>query len=149
MLGLSVRKATKKDAQDIWEVNKGSILGVTDFLYQQSDKQAWMLTDIEEVNDLIKSERHYTLVATLFGKIVGYGATKNNQLKMLYVYPEYQHRGIASQILKQLEKTLNKPIFKVSKNSVAFYQRHGYKIQGKTRHVIKDKAIDAFIVYKN
>jgi len=149
MLRISVRKAQEKDAQNILDVNHRAIFGINDFLYPQDDKQAWAIQNTESVKELITSDKYNTYVATIAGKVVGYGASKANQVRMLYVIPEYQHKGVASQILKQLEKNLTNPIFKISKNCVAFYQRHGYTIQGKTKAVLNNKSMDAFIVHKD
>lgn len=148
-LGISIRKAQKKDAPVMLDINRNAIFAVHDFLYPEDAKQAWALSNTETIEGIIGSEKYQTVVATIHGKVVGFGTCKGNQVRLLYVYPEYQNRGVASNILRHLERHLSSPIFKVSKNSVAFYQRHGYKIQGKSKTVLKEKPIDTFVVYKD
>ena len=149
MLGISIRKAQKRDAESILEINRLSIFDIHDFLYPQNDKETLVLKDIEEATALITSKNNNTWVATIFGKIVGFGVSKDNAIDKLYVHPQHQGRGVASLLLKQLEKSLEKPIFKVSKNSVTFYERHGYKVQGKSKKIINNKKFDSFVIYKD
>ncbi|MCP4356344.1 MAG: GNAT family N-acetyltransferase [Proteobacteria bacterium] len=149
MLGISIRKAQQRDAKRILEISRLSIFDIHDFLYPKNDKKSLVLKNIEEITSLITSKNNNFWVATIFGKVVGFGISKGNTVDKLYVHPKHQKQGVASMLLKQLEKSLIKPIFKVSKNSVTFYENRGYKVQGKSTKTVNNKKFDSFVVYKD
>lgn len=147
--GLNVRKATIDDAERLLEINRNSIFDIDDFLYSTETKKAWAIQNLEDMQSIIKSEKYYTIVASIQNQIVGFATCKSNQLRLLYVDPKHQQKGVATTLLQQSEKILKKPYsIKISKNSVPFYQKHGYKIQCKSKTILNNKPISTFIVYK-
>lgn len=75
------------------------------------------------------------VVAAVEGEIAGFGGIDTNaveQLKWLYVMPEFQGRGVGTQILKQLEEIgwargLSAIRLHAAPGAFLFYQRHGYR----------------------
>jgi ribosomal protein S18 acetylase RimI-like enzyme len=75
------------------------------------------------------------LVAEVDAQVVAFGGIDleaDEQLKWLYVLPEYQTAGIGSKLLKNLENIgrtagLNAIRLHAAPNAVKFYRRHGYR----------------------
>ena len=81
---------------------------------------------------LIQSEG--LIVAAVANQIIGFGGidvTAADQLKWLYILPEYQKSGLGSKILQQLEMIgwrcgLQRLQVHAAAGAVGFYERHGY-----------------------
>ena len=75
------------------------------------------------------------LVAETNGRTVGFGGIDVNaaeQVKWLYLLPQFQGAGVGSEILRQLETIgwkvgLSSLRLHSAPEAVEFYQRHGYK----------------------
>ncbi len=67
--------------------------------------------------------------------VVALGAIEMNEIRLLFVAPEYQHQGVGSSILKHLETWVPPDLFSdifvySAPASVGFYQSHGYQPGG-------------------
>jgi GNAT superfamily N-acetyltransferase len=79
-------------------------------------------------------ETDCVLVADADGEIVGFGGIDlqaTEQVKWLYLLPEYQGAGLGSQILAQLEQIgwnagLSEIRLHAAPDATEFYRRHGY-----------------------
>lgn len=74
-----------------------------------------------------------TLVAVDESKVVGIGQVKYHsdcrEIGSLVVLPEYQHRGIATRIIEELEARAGFPVYLTCyQTMMPFYLRFGYKI---------------------
>ena len=75
------------------------------------------------------------VVAAVEGEIAGFGGIDPNaveQLKWLYVMPEFQGSGVGTEILKRLEEIgwargLSAIRLHAAPGAFQFYQRHGYR----------------------
>lgn len=85
------------------------------------------------------------------GKILGVVGLKGNQLKSLYILPEYQNRGIGTKLAKAIEqkagqKGVKKIWMEANPDAVKFYNRLGYK---KVRNdTIKGTTLEVAIMEK-
>ena len=150
MTHIIIRPAKESDAERIFEIHRDAILNIEDYLYSQDLKQAWAPENSKRAEQIVTLEQYYTVVALIDKKVVGFGSIIENNLKSLYVDPDFQKRGVATKILKHLEEKLTKPIeSKVSKNAVEFYHKHGYKIRSKATVMFKNKSIDTFLAWKS
>ena len=104
-----------------------------------SDKQlsVWAPDNyIEEKYDIWQKSlsENFTIIAEKNGDIVGFGdIEKNGYLNRLFVHKDYQHRGIASSIVKELEKYAEKIcictiITEASITAKPFFERMGYTL---------------------
>lgn len=99
--------------------------------------QKWE-TDIEEQND--DSKRIW--VARQDGKIVGYSVAvkegDTNELKAIYVLPEYHGQGIGKLLMESAlqwlgeEKDIVVWVFTHNNQAIGFYRKHGFVESGKT-----------------
>jgi putative acetyltransferase len=150
MTKVDIRQASLNDANDIFKVQRNSILNIKDYLYSQEIKQAWAPKDPTKIKEIIRSEKYYTVVAEINNKVVGFGSISNEEFELLFVDPNYQKLGIASQMLAHLESKATKPFkLKTPKNAVEFYHKKGYKIKSKFNTLIKSHIFDRFLVSKD
>lgn len=85
--------------------------------------------------------KYVALVATVQGKVVGFYGAKllGDQLfiQNLYVSPSFQGQGLGGKFLEQSIGKTPKPqimlnVLAANQASVAFYQKHGFVIDGKS-----------------
>jgi len=84
---------------------------------------------------ILASER-YCLVVEENEKIIGTGAIENEELKTIFVLPEYQKTGIGRRLIEKLEGyALSKQILDLkvpaSITGIGFYEKLGY-VKGET-----------------
>ncbi len=66
-------------------------------------------------------------VAVIDGQVVGFGCVRDGWLNHLYISPDFQGRGIGSELLKSFGSDIDQ-FWVFQKNSRArdFYKRHGF-----------------------
>jgi len=125
-----IRKFRKEDAEECSKI-------ISDCLDKSKDltkkaKKHLKSTSTPEV--LIKKSRDRNYFVYEKNNILcGMGALKNNEVKTMYVPPEFQNKGIGSVILKRIEKEAKKNKIKklflyTHPNAVNFYLNNGFKI---------------------
>jgi ribosomal protein S18 acetylase RimI-like enzyme len=105
-------------------------------------------------NKIENSIREYTVVSVDNQKAGYYHFYKNEngeyELDDLYIFPDYQNKGIGSEIIKKCYNLIDAPIilyvFIKNQRAVSLYQRHGFVIteerkyeEGTTEYVVKMK----------
>ncbi len=75
----------------------------------------------------------HTLIAASDGTVVGVGQVKHHsdcqEIGSLAVLPEYQRRGIATQLLAELEARAERPVYLTCYHKMEpFYRNFGYEI---------------------
>lgn len=142
-MNLSYEKARGEDIEPICELCKRLIEE-----YEQLDMidyprvMAWIRDKIE------KSIDEYTTVYVDGRKAGYYHFYKNDsdqfELDDLYIFPEYQNRGIGSEIIRKCCISTMEPIilyvFIENKRAISLYKRLGFKVIEtihKTRYIMK------------
>ena len=107
--------------------------------------------DYEKVLNWVKKKitthiRSYTCVTLEGEKCAYYRLCVDGELDDLYVLPEFQNRGIGTQIMKACicssEQDLYLYVFSRNIRAIAFYRRFGFdvcKTVGKTRYIMSRK----------
>lgn len=77
----------------------------------------------------------YALVAELHGQIVGVGSLRENEIRRLYVSPDFQGSGIGETLMLSLEaeaqtQNVETITLQCPPNTVEFYQHLGYNKNG-------------------
>lgn len=99
-----------------------------DYSKKQVDVWASKTLDLVKWDQSLKE--HYSLVALIDGKIVGFGdIDQTGYLDRLYVHYQYQGKGIAKAICSQLEKSVNSKItVHASITAKGFFEHRGYQV---------------------
>lgn len=112
---------------------------------------------LQETTDDIRTgmTRWILYVARLNGRIIGTGrAIKDGNTTIvgrLAVLPEYQRKGVASQLIKAIEaaypETPRLEVFTshTSLDNIALYEKHGYKIHGYKNAPAPDPTVLVFM----
>lgn len=119
----------KKYIDEIINIFNSSIKTTCTKDYNEKQIEAWLKSANKE--KWIKMfESHYSLIASVKGKVVGFGdISSDGYLNMLYVDPIYQNKGVATLICDKLEAYVNKNIIvDVSITAKDFFLKRGYKI---------------------
>ena len=129
-------------------------------LASAEDKESILLIYISAVTPVVETDETYwdhliraggLLVAQTEGRIIGFGGIDVNareQLKWLYLLPQYQRAGIGSEILTRLEfigweAGLRSLRLHSAPGAVEFYRRHGYRAVEATEQIGHDHEVSA------
>ncbi len=95
----------------------------------------------EHIRRAIDSGDALLVIAEVDSAVVGFGSVvpDQNELRAVYVHPDFGRRGIGSLILNQLERLavergVNHLALDASINSEAFYRQHGYEVIERGSH---------------
>jgi putative acetyltransferase len=134
MTEITVRKFQPRDTSTLLSLYYNTVheINIRDYSQQQVD--AWASSPQKDLSywedRFVTSE---TIIAELDNTIAGFGNLKNgNSIDMLYVHKDFQRRGVASRLLKKLEKKLKRKGLQNSwvESSITarpFFEHFGYK----------------------
>jgi len=126
-----IRIFQERDALQVSRVIKETLLTTNSRDYPMSILQPLHDYFTPDKVAILASER-YCVVAQYANTIVGTGAIEEEELKTIFVLPNYQGLGIGKEIVKALEVFARKkevPILKVpaSISGIGFYEKLGYQ----------------------
>jgi ribosomal protein S18 acetylase RimI-like enzyme len=124
-----IRRAEPQDADDIGETFSKSMATLTFLppLHTEEEHRRFM-TEMVPVD-------HEMWVAEEDGRVVGLAAVGAETLGHLYVHPDYQRRGLGSQLLEKT-KALRPEGFTLwtfphNESACRFYERHGLTVSAR------------------
>lgn len=127
---MELRRYESSDCKEVAELfyNTVHIINAKDYTKEQLDVWATQEVDLEKWNQSLQG--HYSVVAVDNEIIVGFGdIDKDGYLDRLYVHAEYQRKGIATAICKQLEQAVEGKITThASITAKPFFEKRGYKV---------------------
>ncbi|HLP94362.1 MAG TPA: GNAT family N-acetyltransferase [Saprospiraceae bacterium] len=103
---------------------------------EQPDRETWILLD-----------QQYCYIVEYQRQIVGFASmTKEGSLDFLYVHKDFQNKGIASNLLKQMERiarkfNLDKIVTASSLTAKGFFTSKGFLVTNETEIIIKGVAL--------
>jgi putative acetyltransferase len=133
-MGAVYRLAKRKDASDLYDIRRRSILELAPPAMPKAEAQAWAaqltLSGMER-----KLRELEVWVAELDGAVVGWGAIRGDMLEGLYVAVEFAGQGVGAGLLGMLEGLIREREFpsvhaEASINARGFYLRRGYRAAG-------------------
>ncbi len=138
MRDLTIRYALPGDIESICHVHHSAVKAIQRGLYEKKILDAWIaaVTPVL-VKERMKLDNSKWFVAGVENKVTGFAAMESEEIKSLYVHPDYQGKGIGSKLLKKLEseaalKNINRIFLNSSLNACKFYEAHGFSIIKKT-----------------
>lgn len=131
---MNIRKYKNDDNLEIYNLFYDTVHSVNLKDYNEEQINVWAKKNIDLNQWCEKFQYSYTLIAEENGLIVGFANIENDgYLNMLYVHKDYQHKGIASRLLNELEEystkqNINQIITYSSKTAEPFFSNKGYEI---------------------
>jgi GNAT superfamily N-acetyltransferase len=100
-----------------------------------SELRAKLLEHESEAEMLERSGLFYLAVKEWEGEIAGFGGLDLNEIRLLFVRPRHQQKGIGRAILRHLEAMVPPAVFRdmfvyASPGAVGFYRSAGFKSGG-------------------
>ena len=127
MNNITYRFSSTSDVQQYLELRKNAIQAHAISTYS-TEQVAYWVSDI----DLDKIERALDekkfLLAFIENKLIGAIAWTSDEIKNLYVHPEYFGQNIGSALMQKAESNISSYLIKISAsdNARGFYERCGY-----------------------
>jgi GNAT superfamily N-acetyltransferase len=97
----------------------------------------------------------YIAVCTLDAIVAGAGGADLNEIKLLFVAPEFQRQGLGGSLLRHLEAWIPPALFSdifvyAAAGAVDFYRAHGYQPGGEHRFALGAcSLVTAFMTKRN
>ena len=131
---MSIRRYESRDCNDIINLFYNTVHTINSKDYTKDELEAWAPKDLDLSLWDKSFLKNYTIVFILDNTIVGFGdITEDGYLDRLYVHKDYQRRGIAKEIVDNLEcyvEKLGANIITTEASITAkpFFEKMGYKI---------------------
>lgn len=131
---MSIKKADKKDIKEIVDVIRKSILATHIDIYPQDEiDHKLRIYSEDKIKEYMNKGEYFVDVED--NKIVGCVLVKEDNMRSLYVLPEYMKRGIGSKLAQKAEDCIKDDGYNhvniwSSLISIDFYKSRGYKILG-------------------
>lgn len=127
---MELRRYQQSDCEELTELfyNTVHTVNAKDYTKEQLNVWATGHVDLKQWNQSLKE--HYSIVAVEHEVIVGFGdIDKTGCLDRLFIHADYQGKGIATAICKQLEQAVKGNITTyASITAKPFFEKRGYKV---------------------
>src|SRR5512138_1562367 len=135
-----IRRGRPADADSLYAVHERAVRVLGRRVYNESQVESWVHGNcparfVEAMRG--EGEVFEVAVSRLRG-VVGFSAVKDEELRSLYVDPDWSRLGVGSTLLRRAEASIaaaghDRVVVGASLAGVPFYERHGYSIV-KHRH---------------
>ena len=147
-----IREYLSSDCKYLAELFYQTVHSVNAKDYTQEQLNAWATgnVDIEKWN--LSLSEHFSLVAIKDGVIAGFGdIDRTGYLDRLYVYKDFQGRGIATAICDKLELAfgVSKIITHASITAKPFFLHRGYDIIKEQQVIRSNISLTNYVMEKN
>lgn len=128
----AIEKFELSDLNQILKLFHDTVHAINIKDYTQEQIDAWAPEQMDRERWARRLSDHIVYVAKIDDNIVGFGdTTKEGLIDHLYTHKDFQGQGIASAILKKLEKELRarnitQATTKVSITAQSFFEKQGY-----------------------
>lgn len=148
-----IRMACESDAESIISVHRNAVHVTAASFYTESILNDWSPENPERVIQMraklqVNPENTLILVIECDGVVAGFGeiAPQLEELRAVYVTPEFSRRGLGSALLLELEIRaskfgLHRLWLDSSLNAQEFYRLNGYQVDGPGTHKLNSGQI--------
>jgi putative acetyltransferase len=143
---VAIRRATADDAEAIATVHAASIRGLASGNYSSSQISAWSSgKEPQRYRDAMAAGESMW-VAQHGNEVVGFGSWRGNELRAIYVSPEYARVGVGTQLLVAVESDARANgcrdlRLESSLNAVPFYRTHGWSEVSRATRTLRSGAV--------
>jgi len=134
---IGVKKAEVADVEDIMNIHYSAVFETAAPFYPEEIVRNWASPMNPETEkkyvDAIETKNEIIVVAKINGRTVGFGwiVPKLNELRAVYVHPDFGREGVGTQIVADLERLavergLNELELIASLNAERFYLKNGF-----------------------
>jgi putative acetyltransferase len=129
---LALRPLLAEDVPLLAEVFRASIEELTGEDYSEAQREAWASAADDEEEFGARLAGQLTLVATLGGSVIGFGAlVDNNRIDMLYVHPVGAGQGAGAMLCDAMERLAaargtKELTVEASDTASGFFEHRGY-----------------------
>jgi putative acetyltransferase len=134
MIDVVLRPAVPADAPAILKVHRASILTLEIGSYSLAEVERWAagLEPQRYVEAMGEGGETFIVAAATDGALAGFRSFKNDEVKGLYVAPEWARRGVGRALLGEAEAAIaggGHRLIRIvaSLSGQEFYERHGYR----------------------
>ena len=152
-----VRVATREDCQTLYNIHTSAIRQLCSTHYGREEIKEWAgRQNVERYKSLVIDEK--IMVGVLDGEVVAFGDSRQEseqtwQIGGLFVSPEYTGKGIASTLLRHLERQAKlegclSMTVKSTLNATSFYEFHSYRRVKDDWHVVGGHSLQCVFMCK-
>jgi putative acetyltransferase len=139
---LLIRKATPVDLKLLTDLFRETILTVNICDYSLKQVQVWSEGADNKDAWLKRIEEQFFLCAFSGNELTGFASLeKNGYLDLMYVHKDWQGRGVATSLYKELENyAVQNKLIKISSDvsitARTFFEKRGFKVAGEQKKFI-------------
>jgi len=129
----TIRRAVQEDAPAIQALHRRAILGLEPGPYSREEIESWAAEQpLQHYADaLSRGEEQFLVAADLSNRAVAFCSLVDDEIRGLYVDPDFARQGIARALLERAEAIMREaPVETVqvwaSLTALAFYEAMGY-----------------------
>lgn len=153
-MDIDIRQATLEDIPYITSLFRDTIVHINSRDHSDAQIRIWSSSadDIEQWTDRI--ENSYFIVAEYRDTIVGFAyLTKGYYFEGLFVHKDYQHKGVATNLMRIIESQVIDNGYEVIKSDVnktalLFFENQYYNVEKKQKKNFKGIAFENYLVSK-
>lgn len=152
---MNTRVYRSEDCNEIIELFYNTVHSVNAKDYNEAQLEAWASKDID-ISEWNKSlSEHYSVVIEKDSIIIGFGDLDiNGYFDRLFVHKDYQGAGVATTIVKEIERHAKENRFEIitthsSITAKFFFEKQGYKVVKEQVVKRKGQTLINFIMEKN
>lgn len=150
-----IRVAQQSDIVELRDLYKNTVLSVNRHDYSQEEVEDWASCgdDLSKIEEMIKT--HYFIVAVnKQSEIVGFSSiTLQGYLHSMFVHKDFQGKGIATTLLKEIERyaittEIMRITSEVSLTARPFFERKGYIVEEEQKRKANQLSLTNFWMSK-
>ena len=151
----TIREAQQPDAAELKELFQHTVLVINRQDYSQSEVEDWASCgdNLSEIENMIRT--HYFIVAvSRQSEIVGFSSiTTQGYLHAMFVHKDFQGKGIATILLKEIERYaittgIRRIISEVSLTARPFFEKRGYIVEKEQKRKANQLSLTNFWMAK-
>lgn len=151
----SIRVAQNSDAPELRDLFRNTVLTINQRDYSQAEVEDWASCgdNLSKIEEMIGT--HYFIVAeNRQSQIVGFSSiTPQGYLHSMFIHENFQGRGIAKLLLKEIERyaaenNISRITSEVSLTARPFFERQGYAVEMEQKYKANQLSLTNFVMVK-